>query len=77
MRPRGIPSSRVKILPWYYTDKNQPSRQVERDRALTEEFVAFVDDATEWAEASLPLSVEAWQVTEEYLKQRGGTPCGQ
>lgn len=64
MRPRGIRSSHVKVLPWYYTDKNQPSRQVEHDRALAQEFAAFTDEVVEWAARGLPLAVEAWQATE-------------
>lgn len=64
MRPRGVPSSRVKILPWYYTDKNQPSRQIERHRALAREFAAFTNEVTEWAARSLPLAMEAWRATE-------------
>lgn len=39
MRPRGIPSRWVKILPWYYTIKNQPTRGAELDRALKQEAI--------------------------------------
>lgn len=75
MRPRGVPSSRVKILPWYYTDKNQPSRQVEHDRALAEEFAAFTDEVTEWAARGLPLAVEAWRAVEDQVTGLGPEPC--
>ena len=38
MRPRGIRSKWVKILPWYYTDRHQPPRRQEQDEALEFEF---------------------------------------
>lgn len=47
MRPRGIPSRRIKILPWYYTEKDQPTRAAELRDALREESRAE-------AERSLP-----------------------
>lgn len=37
MKPRGIPSRWVKILPWYYTERRQVSRAAEREKALAYE----------------------------------------
>lgn len=34
MRPRGVPSRWVKILPWYYTERRQPSRAAEKTAAI-------------------------------------------
>jgi len=37
MRPRGLPSRWVKILPWYYTEKDQPTRAEELKKALKDQ----------------------------------------
>jgi hypothetical protein len=34
MRPRGTPSKWVKILPWYYSKRRQPSRAAEKTAAI-------------------------------------------
>lgn len=44
MRPRGVPSKWVKVLPWYYTDRRVPSRQQELRDALRDEDAANGDD---------------------------------
>lgn len=49
MRPRGMPSRWVRVLPWYYTERRQPSRAAEFRRALAGE------DAGGCAEDSPPL----------------------
>jgi hypothetical protein len=46
VRPRGLPSSWINVSATYGTDKNQPSRQREREQALAYE--AAVDD---WRDA--------------------------
>jgi hypothetical protein len=40
MKPRGVPSSWIIISTTYATEKNQPSRQRERDNALAYETAA-------------------------------------
>lgn len=40
MRPRDMPSRWVKILPWYYTERNQPTRAAALREALTFEEAA-------------------------------------
>lgn len=40
MRPRGLRSPWVKILPWYYTEKDEPSRHAELRTALKFEEIA-------------------------------------
>lgn len=37
MRPRGTPSAWVKVRPWYYTERRQPSRAAELRAALKRE----------------------------------------
>lgn len=37
MRPRGMPSRWVKILPWYYADRRQPTRAAEKAAAIKRE----------------------------------------
>jgi len=37
MRPRGVPSKWVKIVPWYYTKRRQPSRAAEKAAAIKRE----------------------------------------
>ncbi len=37
MRPRGMPSRWVKLRPWFYTKRTQPSRQREIHVALKAE----------------------------------------
>ncbi len=44
MRPRGIPSRLVKVLPWYYTEKKQPTRAAEREDTLSFEYAADSQD---------------------------------
>lgn len=34
MRPRDLPSRWVKILPWYYTERKQPSRAAAKRAAI-------------------------------------------
>lgn len=45
MRPRGMPSRRVKILPWYYTERNAPSRARELSDALEQDIHASGEDS--------------------------------
>jgi hypothetical protein len=52
MRPRGIPSNRIKVLPWYYTEKAQPSRAKELSRALDEEALAETLDTSTYPSLS-------------------------
>ena len=44
MRPARVPSRRVKLLPWYYTDRKQPSRHVDERDALRADFAAIAGD---------------------------------
>jgi len=37
MRPARMPASRVKILPWHYEDRTQPSRMTDETTAFQEE----------------------------------------
>lgn len=37
MRPARMPSPLVKVRPWYYTERNQPSRIVAKTQALDAE----------------------------------------
>lgn len=37
MMPRGMPSKWVKVLPWYYTSRRQPTRAAEFQRVLIED----------------------------------------
>jgi hypothetical protein len=38
MRPRGMPSSRMKLRPWYYITRNrQPTRAAEKVEAMRDE----------------------------------------
>lgn len=41
MRPRGMRSKWVKLLPWYYTKRRQPTRAVEREAAIEQDVVAI------------------------------------
>lgn len=34
MRPARIPDSRVKVRPWYYTDRSEPSRAADKKAAI-------------------------------------------
>lgn len=34
MRPARMPSERVKIVPWYYAERNAPSRAVDKKTAI-------------------------------------------
>jgi hypothetical protein len=34
MKPRGMRSVWVKLRPWYYVRRRQPTRAVERERAI-------------------------------------------
>ena len=42
-----MPSSRVKILPWYYTDRDAPSRAADRKSAIEADEAAsgYQDDS--------------------------------
>lgn len=40
MRPDRMPSKWVKLVPWYYTERNAPSRQSTLRAALAEEELA-------------------------------------
>lgn len=40
MRPARIPSARVKIRPWYYTDRGQPSRADDKAAAISADLAA-------------------------------------
>lgn len=40
MRPDRMPSKWVKLVPWYYTERNAPSRQSSLRSALAEEELA-------------------------------------
>lgn len=44
MRPARMPSSRVKVLPWYYTDRNQPTRAQSDADALASDWAADGQD---------------------------------
>lgn len=40
MRPARMPSNRVKVLPWYYTDRAAPSRAADEAEAISTELSA-------------------------------------
>lgn len=40
MKPRGMRSKWVKLLPWYYTKRRQPTRAVEREMAIEDDLAA-------------------------------------
>jgi hypothetical protein len=39
MRPRGMRSKWVKLLPWYYTQRRQPTRAVEQEAAIADDLI--------------------------------------
>lgn len=45
MRPARLHSKWVKILPWYYTEKNEPSRAEYKRRAIEDDEAASGEDA--------------------------------
>lgn len=48
MRPDRMPSKWVKLVPWYYTERNAPSRQsVLRDAILQEDEAEGSNDLKE------------------------------
>jgi hypothetical protein len=47
MRPDRMPSKWVKLVPWYYTERNAPSRQSSLGEALAAEDSAEYGDSSE------------------------------
>ena len=43
MKPARMPSSRVKILPWYYADRDAPSRAADKSKHIAEDIESSGD----------------------------------
>jgi len=47
MRPAGMPSSRVKLRPWYYADRDAPSRAAAKTDAIETDLADSGEDEQE------------------------------
>lgn len=44
MRPARMPSSRIKLRPWYYADRDEPSRAEDKRKAIEADVQATGED---------------------------------